>query len=244
MLNKVLLVLLFFFLGFNADAQGSRTEKYPVETLSGRIGLQVGIPSEMMQDAIRNEMGNLGFGGGFAVLSNPFSWGRNKRNSPLRLGAELGYNYYGRFLSNVNIGGYSGNYKTSYGIMQLNAIAQFRPQYNEPFTPFLEILAGGNFYLSSTKENLSVIESALGIPAFEIDSYASVGFNKGLAAGFSVGRPDAEARFMLRISYNVGSDIKYVVRNSLQYDPGYNQLSYQVGRAPVKYLLVQAGISF
>ncbi|MCR6719173.1 MAG: hypothetical protein NVV59_02550 [Chitinophagaceae bacterium] len=244
MLNRSLLIIFFFGLGFNATAQEPEREKNPVESLSGRFVVQVGIPSEKMQDAIRNEMGNLGFGGSLALLSNPFSWGRNKRNSPFRLGGELGYNYYGRFLSNVNIGGYSGNYKTSYGILHLNAIAQLRPQYNEFFTPFLEVFAGGNCYLSSTKENLSVIESALGIPAFEIDSYASVGFNKGLAAGFSVGRPDAAARFFMRVSYNVGTDIKYVVRNSLQYDPGYNQLTYQVGRAPVKYLIVQAGISF
>src|SRR5690606_7199436 len=127
---------------------------------------------------------------GLSVLSNPFSWGRNKRNSPLRLGGELGYTYYGRFLSDVNINGFRGSYKTSYGILQLNAVAQLRPMYTEAFTPFLEILAGGNFYLSSTRENLSVIESALGIPAFEIDSYASVGFNKGIAAGFSVGRSE------------------------------------------------------
>ena len=67
-------------------------------------------------------MGNLGFGAGFAVLSNPFTWGKNKRNSPLRIGGEAGYTYYGRFLSEVNINGYKGDYKTSYGILQLNAI--------------------------------------------------------------------------------------------------------------------------
>jgi hypothetical protein len=218
---------------------------YPLETLNGALSLQVGIPSEAMRDAIRNEMGDLGFGLGLSVLSNPFSWGRNKRNSPLRLGGELGYTYYGRFLSDVNINGFRGSYKTSYGILQLNAVAQLRPMYTEVFTPFLEILAGGNFYLSSTRENLSVIESALGIPAFEIDSYASVGFNKGIAAGFSVGktRPDA-ARLQVRVSYNVGSDIKYVVRNSLIFDPAYNMLSYEVNRAPVRYLMVQVGIGF
>lgn len=218
---------------------------YPLETLNGALSLQVGIPSEAMRDAIRNEMGDLGFGLGLSVLSNPFSWGRNKRNSPLRLGGELGYTYYGRFLSDVNINGFRGSYKTSYGILQLNAVAQLRPMYTEAFTPFLEILAGGNFYLSSTRENLSVIESALGIPAFEIDSYASVGFNKGIAAGFSVGktRPDA-ARLQVRVSYNVGSDIKYVVRNSLIFDPAYNMLSYEVNRAPVRYLMLQVGIGF
>jgi hypothetical protein len=235
---------LAFLLPVLLSAQ-EKKPSYPLETLNGALSLQVGIPSEAMRDAIRNEMGDLGFGLGLSVLSNPFSWGRNKRHSPLRLGGELGYTYYGRFLSDVNINGFRGSYKTSYGILQLNAVAQLRPMYTEAFTPFLEILAGGNFYLSSTRENLSVIESALGIPAFEIDSYASVGFNKGIAAGFSVGktRPDA-ARLQVRVSYNVGSDIKYVVRNSLIFDPTYNMLSYEVNRAPVRYLMVQVGIGF
>lgn len=242
MLRKAGFLIVFLGVMAALQAQENERNKYPVEALSGRLGLQLGIPSEAMQDAIRNEMGNIGFGGAAAVLSNPFSWGRNKRNSPLRVGGELGYTYYGRFLSRVNIGGYEGNYKTSYGIMQLNALVQLRPMYTEAFTPFLEVLAGGNFYLSTTRENLSVIESALGIPAFEMDSYASVGFNKGLAAGFTVGKPNASARLMVRVSYNVGSDIKYVVRNSLQVEPGSNRLSYQVGRAPVRYLMLQVGI--
>lgn len=242
-LSKCLLILVLL-LPTPLPAQESK-DRYPVETLNGAFSLQVGIPAEAMRHAIRNQMGDLGFGLGLSVLSNPFSWGRNKRNSPLRLGGEIGYTYYGRFLSDVNINGYRGSYKTSYGILQLNAVAQLRPMYTETFTPFLEVLAGGNFYLSSTRENLSVIESALGIPAFEIDSYASVGFNKGVAAGFSVGktRPDA-ARLQVRVSYNVGSDIKYVVRNSLVFDPSYNMLSYEVNRAPVRYLMVQVGIGF
>ena len=225
-------------------AQKPAGSRYPLETLGGHLGLQLAMPARPMRDAVRNEMGNIGFGAGLSVLSNPLSWGRRKRNSPFRVGGEAGYTYYGRFLSDVNIGGYRGSYKTSYGIMQLNGIVQLRPMYTESITPFLEVLAGGNIYLSNTRENLSVIESALGIPAFEIDSYASVGFNKGLAAGFTFGKPAAPARFLVRASYNVGSNIKYVVRNSLQYDPGSNFLSYQVAKAPVRYLLLQVGVAF
>lgn len=244
MLKK--LVLLCFLAAAavsNLQAQGYHPDdETPFETLGGRLTLQLGIPSEPMKRAIQNEMGDLGFGGALTVLTNPFSWGRNKRNSPLRIGGEVGYTYYGRFLSEVNINGYRGNYKTSYGIMQLNAVVQLRPTYTEKLTPFVEVLAGGNFYLSSTKENLSVIESALGIPSLEIDNFANVGFNKGVALGFSVGKPSSNSRFLVRVSYNVGSDIKYVVRNSLQFDPGRNLLTYQVGRVPVKYLMVQVGI--
>src|SRR5689334_16129852 len=80
-----------------------------VQTVNGYLAFQVGIPVSGMQAAIKNNMGNTGFGGGFAILSNPFSWGKRKRNSSLRIGGELGYTYYGRFLTDVNIGGYDGS---------------------------------------------------------------------------------------------------------------------------------------
>ena len=237
-------ILFCWMLLSTASAQeATRRTSYPLLTNEVLFAVQLGIPSAPMREAVQNRMGDLGFGAGLSVLSNPFSWGRQKRNSPLRLGAELGYTYYGRFLSEVNINGYRGNYKTSYGILQLNAVARLRPAYTDFFTPFLEILAGGNFYLSRTHQDLSVIESALAITPVDIGNYASAGFNKGLAAGFSLGKPySGKGRLTVRVSYNRGTDIRYVVRNSLQYDPDYNSLSYAVGRAPVRYVMVQLGI--
>ncbi len=228
------------------EAQQQEQSDPDVQAVNGFVGLQVGIPSAEMQRAIRNRMGNLGFGLGVIVLSDPGSWGAHKRNSSFRLGGELGYSYYGRFLSDVNINGYEGSYKTSYGLAQLNAVIQVRPPQLQRISPFVDLIAGGNFYLSRTKENLNAIESALGIQSFEIDSYASVGFNKGIAAGFSFGDPDLyrAPRLTIRLSYNMGSDIRYVVRNSLIYNPGANRLEYQVGRAPVRYFMAQLGVSF
>jgi hypothetical protein len=240
-------ILLFLMLGFFHNpclSQQGAGGRAAVETTNGLLAFQVGIPSEAMQAAIRNNMGNLGFGGAVAILSNPFSWGRHKRKSPLRIGGELGYTYYGRFLSEVNIGGYGGSYKTSYGILQMNAVLQLRPQQAETVSPFIEILAGGNFYLSHTKENLSVIESGLGIQGFDIDSYASVGFNRGIAVGCTIGRvSESNGRFTLRLSFNEGNDIKYVVRNSLKYDAGSGRLGYEIGKAPVRYFMVQVGVA-
>jgi hypothetical protein len=238
-----LIFLLTFF--FSQPVHSQQGERKYIQKGNGLLALQVGIPSKAMQEAVENKMGNLGFGLGLSLLTNPFSWGRNKRNSPLRIGGEAGYTYYGRFLSNVNINGFSGNYKTSYGIVQLNGLLQLRPSVPEKLSPFLEILAGGNFYLSTTKENLSAIESGLGIQAFDMGSYSSASFNKGVAIGCSFGKPrEEQARFTLRLSYNWATSIKYVVRNSLDYNPSSGQLEYFVGRAPVRYLLVQAGIGF
>ncbi len=212
---------------------------------NGLIALQVGIPSKAMQPAVENKMGNLGFGIGISGFTNPFSWGRNKRNSPLRIGAEAGYTYYGRFLSDVSINGSRGDYKTSYGIVQLNGILQLRPSEPEVVSPFLEVLAGGNFYLSTTKENLTAIESSLGITAFDMGSYSSASFNKGVAVGCSFGKPYRDqARFTVRLSYNWAKNIKYVVRNSLAYNPSNGHLEYYTGSAPVRYLMAQIGIGF
>lgn len=242
----ILLALMGLFLLSPAEARQQEKSNPDVQAVNGFTGLQVGIPSAEMQRAIRNHMGNLGFGLGVMVLSDPGSWGAHKRSSSFRLGGELGYSYYGRFLSDVNINGYEGSYKTSYGLAQLNAVIQVRPPQLQRISPFVDVIAGGNFYLSRTKENLNAIESALGIQGFEIDSYASVGFNKGIAAGFSFGDPDLyrAPRLTIRLSYNMGSDIRYVVRNSLTYNPVANRLEYQVGRAPVRYFMAQMGVSF
>jgi hypothetical protein len=231
-------------LGIQGQAQKTVPKKEEAESGNWFFAGQAGIPSRAMQKAIKNNMGNLGFGGAFAAVSNPFTWGENKRNSPLRIGGELGYTYYGRFLSEVNVNGYRGDFKTSYGILQLNAILQLRPQLPEAITLFFEILAGGNFYLSTIKENLGAIESALGIQSFELDGYSSATFNKGLAVGCYIGNHQKEdgTRFVFRISYNRGNTIKYVVRNSLQYNASTNRLEYQVDKAPVNYFMVQVGV--
>ena len=128
--------------------------------------------------------------------------------------------------------------------MQLNALIQLRPKLLEAITPFLEILAGGNFYLSRIKENLDVIETALGIETFDLDSYSSASFNKGIAVGCYIGNHQKKraGRFVIRFSYNRGSSIKYVVRNSLAYDPNTNWLGYEVDKAPVSYFMIQIGV--
>jgi hypothetical protein len=242
--NTCLIFIILALLILNSSNAQSGHQQY-IEKGNGLIALQVGIPSKAMQAAIANKMANLGFGVGVSGFTNPFSWGRNKRNSPLRIGGEAGYTYYGRFLSDVNINGSRGDYKTSYGIVQLNAILQLRPSLPEVVSPFLEVLGGGNFYLSTTKENLTAIESSLGITAFDMGSYSSASFNKGVAVGCSFGKPHRDqAGFTLRLSYNWGKDIKYVVRNSLAYNPSNGHLEYYTGSAPVRYLMAQLGIGF
>jgi hypothetical protein len=242
--NTCLIFIILALLILNSSNAQSGHQQY-IEKGNGLIALQVGIPSKAMQAAIANKMANLGFGVGVSGFTNPFSWGRNKRNSPLRIGGEAGYTYYGRFLSDVNINGSRGDYKTSYGIVQLNAILQLRPSLPEVVSPFLEVLGGGNFYLSTTKENLSAIESSLGITAFDMGSYSSASFNKGVAVGCSFGKPRRDqARFTVRLSYNWGKNIKYVVRNSLAYNSSNGHLEYYTGSAPVRYLMAQLGIGF
>lgn len=211
------------------------------------IGANIGLPLSAMKPAIKNKMGDAGFGVSFLLLSNPMSWGKGKSSntSPLRIGGEVGYTYYGRFKTEVDIQGNKGNYKTSYGIAKLNAIVRLRPEHTEVFTPFADIFAGGNFYLSSVKQDLSFIESALGLQSPDLGGQNSAVFVKGIAVGFTAGslKRDAE-RFFFRLSYTMGSHVNYIVRDSLDYDPGSNSLYYYIGTAPVKYFMVELGVSF
>ena len=243
--NLAGLTLLGFFIS-PAGAQEITVDKKDIESINGMFAFQVGLPTNKMQEAIQNKMGDAGFGGALMILSNPATWGKNKKNSPVRLGVEAGYTYYGRFITDVEVGGYHGDYKTSYGIIQLNGIFQIRPRVREKITPFIELLAGGNFYISTIKENFGVIESALGIDNIDLESHSSASFNKGIAVGGYFGKPKktGDGKFALRLSYNRGGDISYVVRNSVVYNPSNGRIEYEVGEAPANYFMVQIGVGF
>jgi len=208
------------------------------------IGIHVGIPGAEMQRAIRNNMFNMGFGLNLVVVSDPLLW-FNKQNpsSPVRLGFDGGYTYYGRFITEISVNGHKGDYKTSYGIGHLNGMLRLRPPGHSAFIPFVEGIVGLNVYFSSTKENFDFIESALGLESLAFAGTASASFVKGLGAGISIGRKNPDrARITLRVTYMTGSSIKYVERNSIAYEPGNSQLTYREGRAPVKYFTAQVGI--
>lgn len=209
----------------------------------GMLSLNLSLPSEDMMELTRNNMFGSGFGGSLLFLSNPGTWGKNDKNTVLRIGGELGYTYYGRFITDVNINGYRGDYKTSYGIAHLNAILRLRPPEVGPIVPFGDFFIGGNFYFSTIKENLDAIETSLGLEPFNFGGTSSASFVKGAAAGISIGsRNPLKARLILRVSYAKGSSLRYIVRNSLEFDPNYNSLTYQTNRAPVEYFLAQVGI--
>ena len=102
-------LILFSFYVTTVRAQKTSVNKNEIESFNGMFAFQVGIPTNKMQEAIQNKMGNAGFGGALMILSNPASWGKNKKNSPVRLGVEAGYTYYGRFITDVEVGGYHGD---------------------------------------------------------------------------------------------------------------------------------------
>ena len=242
MIRAVLLFSLFLF-HLNSIAQDSVVDRTKVQTGDFLLGGQFAFPGNEMKKAVRNKMADVGVGASLYYLTNPLTWGKNKRNSAVRIGAELAYTYYGRFITDVSAGGYSGSYKTSYGILNLNAIFRLRPPHVTPVVPFFDVLAGGNFYISTMRENLGAIESALGLEPTDFGGYSSSSFNKGIGGGISIGSTETQkARLVIRVTFNWGSDIKYVVRNSVTYDPGSNSLNYEVGKAPVRYMLVQIGI--
>ncbi len=227
-----------------SQAQDDDFPTKKIERLNGRLMIEWSLPGSGMRPAMKNNMGNSGFGASFAILSNPASWCRQRRNSPLRLGVDAGYTYFGRFLSEVSVNGYRGNYKTSYGILHANAVLQLRPALADRIMPYLEVLGGGNFYLSNTKQDLSAIETGLGVHGFDIGSYASAGFNKGLALGASFGRPGRNSpQVSVRMAYHWGDRLRYIVRNSLVYNPGSGSLEYFVAEAPVRYFLFQIGLA-
>lgn len=207
------------------------------------FGLQVGVPSREMRPAIKNRMGDIGFGVTVLVLSDPATWGKTKGQSDFRIGGGLGYTYYGRFKTESEINNYTGNLKTAYGIFDAKVIGRFRPQMNYGIHPFADVQAGVDVYTSTTSEDLSAIESGLGVEPIDLDNTASASFTKGIGGGVAIGsRNPKKGKLVIRAMYNWGSRVKYVVRNSLVYDRAENTIYYERGKAPVRYVAIQVGI--
>ena len=226
--------------GFNWKGYKNDAVDSPTDFL---LSINLGVPSEEMRPAIHNRMGDIGFGAGLLVLSDPFTWGENKRESVLRIGGGLGYTYYGRFKTDVNINGYYGDLKTAYGILDAKAILRFRPKLDRAISPFADIQAGGDFYMSTTGEDLNAIQTGLGIEDVNFESTSSASFTKGIGGGMAIGsRNPKQAKFVIRAMYNWGSQVKYIVRNSITYHPSQHTITYETGKAPVRYLMVQVGI--
>jgi hypothetical protein len=239
----LLLLLTCWFLWFPAQAQVAHTvdslltKNEPANNIykdpntfhsdeDDGVALNIGMPSPVMQPAIRNNMFNLGFGLSVLVAYNPF-----KNSSILRFGGEIGYTYYGRFKS--------GGLKTSYGIAHLAPVIRLRPDIGSAMVPFFDIFAGGDFYISNTKEDLGALQTIAGIESYDFGSTISASFVKGLATGVMIRfTKTATSRLLLRLAYARGTPIKYVERNSL--DPSYGFLQ---SRAPVEYFAMQIGIA-
>ena len=247
-MRKVFFLLSLLAIAGSLFAQRESTSKddefYKERGVDIAFGIHVGIPTKEMRKAIRNNMMDMGFGLNLVVVSDPVLWFNDRAaSSPVRLGFDVGYTYYGRFLTEVVINGIKGDYKTSYGIGHLNGILRLRPPGHSAFIPFVDGLMGLNVYFSSTKENFDFIESALGLESLAFGGTASASFVKGFGAGISIGRKNPNRpRITLRATYQVGSSIKYVERNSITYQPGSDHLYYIEGRAPVKYFTAQVGI--
>ncbi|HJW17291.1 MAG TPA: hypothetical protein VJ499_09220 [Flavisolibacter sp.] len=209
-----------------ASLNGKRASKSGNPKEDDGIALNIGMPSRAMQQSIRNNMFNKGFGLSVLVVYNPF-----KHASVFRLGGEIGYTYYGRFKS--------GGLKTSYGIAHLVPVIRLRPDISTSIIPFADVFAGGDFYISNTKQDLDALETIAGIESYDFGSTISASFVKGLATGLMIRfSKTATSRLLLRFCYARGTPIKYVDRASV--DPVYGFLE---GRSPVEYFAIQLGIA-
>ena len=93
-------LLLFYFSDLSQDSLVNTAQSKKVAHKKGAddvfIALNVGGALGDTKNAVRNNMGNLGFGASIEILWDPFKWGGGK--GPMRIGGEISYSYYGRFI--------------------------------------------------------------------------------------------------------------------------------------------------
>lgn len=202
------------------------------------------VPMGGMRQAIQNRMGNMGFGVALNGYINPWALVRNPRPSALWFGGGFAYSYLGRDLSSLSNSNVRADYKTTYQLLQIDLMARLRPAEPLPALPFIEVFAGGCFYNSTLQENLTVLQTGLGQEPFVYGDFNSGTFNRGLAVGVQTtpARPGAPG-FSLRLAYNMGGRINYVVRNSLVLNND-NRLQFATGETRARTISLQVGVTF
>jgi hypothetical protein len=228
------IILLFICAAFipNCFSQDSAViEKSPEITIQpddheGFLGVHLVIPSAKMRPAVSNNMGDLGFGLAFQMLSDPATWSRREKYSCFRLGAGISYTYFGRYHTDVDF----NRLKTTYGIFNLNAVFRLRPFNDRKILPYLELFTGLSTYFSSTKWTKGSIAS-------DDDGFLGAVTNSSLNKGIAVGLNFSNAKnpgWSLRAGYQWAGDLRYVVRNSIVYQSP-DKFNYREAYAPVQY---------
>ena len=203
---------------------------------------QVAIPSEELKKAINNELGNLGYGfsTGFAV--NPFM---KKRPSPVFLGAEFGYLFYG--VDTIEAKNDIPPLKTSYNVYSFNALGRVILTQSQRFVPFIDGLVGVKVFNTRTKIDKNLIDTALNDDQEElIHKTNDAGLNYSVGLGFYTRRakktPDeARPSFSLRFLYVWGDETEYVIRDSIEVSPDMF-VTYETGRANTTMFQIQFGL--
>lgn len=201
----------------------------------------VGIPSQELKEAVRNNFGDVGIGFATSLLFNPVA---KRKPSTVLLGVDFSYLTYG--VDKIDETSYSPPLKTTFNVYSISAAFRLLPKQSPGFAPFIDGMIGSRIFNTRTKVNKDVVHTLLNEDQPEVvNTTNDSGLCYTLGVGFfnrKIKNDDQELKgaFSLRVLYSWGDDTKYIIRDSIQLDSN-NFITYETGYTSTNMLLVQIG---
>ncbi len=236
---KFLITLLFVLISL-VTVFGQKYDSSKFSFINFYFNTQTAIPSKEFREAMKNDVGNLGFGLTTGIVISPLL---ENKPSPILLGLDFGYFKYGQDKQQAT--GTSPPLKTTWNVFTWNGLARLRPRFQRgSITPFIDGLLGVKLYNTKTKIDKNVIDFIFNDDQPEvINNVKHFGLNYGLGAGFySNPKKQVSPGFTMRVLYLWGDEATYVVRNSVQVTSSGN-VTFETARANTSMVMIQLGIT-
>jgi hypothetical protein len=230
-------ILLIAFVCVLNYSYGQSSNKYQF----GLYG-NVGLPTGEFRDAVNNSLSGTGWGAGMNFLINPKKGGVY---SPVFLGIEGNYMNLGT--DKIPASAFLPQLKTTFNYYNIGPVIRvFLMEKEEGFIPFLDGFIGMKALNTNTQVDNSLLDTILDQEALESllsTNYEGLGYGVGLGfynRKFNDRAETGHGSFYLRLMYQYGDRINYVMRGSVKVDKG-GVITYQTDKTQTGILSLQLG---
>lgn len=197
-MKNIFVILLMSFVCLQGLAQEYiETEDNGVPKGELWLGLQVAVPTGDFAASIDR---NFAYGGNIGYVGSP-----SKKSQFFQIGADISVLYMGKDKKEIG----DLRVKTTNTAFFTHLVARFRVETESFIKPYVDIMGGGKFFLTTTKYNNDVVQTLLDLENDEIFGEQSNGaWSYGTGLGFTMKKSSISLDF--KVIYLRGSGLNYI----------------------------------
>jgi hypothetical protein len=180
---------------------------------------------------------------GFSAFGLNLEGGYQMPKTPITVGASFAYGMYGSDLQKntyINRSAQTMRVRTNNNLINTNIFARIQPEIDFPIRPYIQGVAGYNFFYTREKVRTRLFEEILDATSL----HGGNAFFYGLGAGLSIPIPELIAAVDLRVQHLRGGTARYLMRGDVLWNEATEQLDILPRRSGTEMLLIQIGIRF